>query len=82
MRSLTTKQSEILSWVVEYCLAHDYQPSVREIAEGHGISIKGASDHIAAIEKKGFLRTGKGRPRAMKINGLKYIYQERETDGN
>ena len=60
MKELTVRQNEILSFIKKYIASHYYPPTIREIAEHFGISIKGAHDHIMALRKKGVIRqTGK-----------------------
>ena len=45
-----------------------YPPTVREIGEKFSITVKGAYDHLKAIEKKGFLKTGPNKSRSIVIN--------------
>lgn len=52
---LTPRQQNILDYVQEFQSEHGFPPSIREIGEFFGIrSTNGVSDHLRAIEKKGF----------------------------
>ena len=67
MKSLTERQKEVLSFITRYIAAHKFPPTIREIAEHFAISVKGAYDHVKALEKKGFLRLGENRSRALEL---------------
>ena len=67
MKELTQRQKEVLSFIAEYINAHSYPPTIREIAEYFGISVKGAHDHITALKKKGYLRQTDKRSRTMEL---------------
>ena len=57
---LTPRQQNILDFVQEFQQSNGFPPSIREIGEFFGIrSTNGVSDHLRALERKGFLsRTG------------------------
>ena len=67
MKTLTARQQEVLEFISSYLDAHAYPPTIREIAESFSISVKGAYDHVKALEKKGFLRLGENRSRALEL---------------
>jgi repressor LexA len=67
MKTLTVRQKEVLDSIARYIDLHAYPPTIREIAESFSISIKGAYDHLKALEKKGFLRLGGNRSRALEL---------------
>ncbi|MBN1242473.1 MAG: transcriptional repressor LexA [Spirochaetales bacterium] len=67
MKSLTERQNEVLAFITDHVERHSYPPTIREIAEHFGISVKGAYDHVKALEKKGALRLGENRSRAMEV---------------
>jgi repressor LexA len=64
---LTEKQQLILNFLKESIIESGYPPTVREIGEKFGITVKGAYDHIKAIEKKGFIKTEHNKSRAIII---------------
>jgi repressor LexA len=67
MKTLTARQQEILDFISSYLEGHAYPPTIREIAESFAISVKGAYDHVKALEKKGYLRLGENRSRALEL---------------
>ena len=69
MKVLTTRQREILDFIGQAIEDKGYPPTVREVADSFGISVKGAYDHIKALEKKGQIACGPGRSRAIRILG-------------
>jgi repressor LexA len=67
MRELTKRQKEILDFIRSFIRNHKYPPTIREIAGRFEISVKGAYDHVKALEKKGQIRCDLGRSRAIEI---------------
>jgi len=65
MKELTDRQRQILTFIAEYIKKNSYPPTIREIADHYGISVKGAHDHITALRKKGHLKQVDKRPRTM-----------------
>lgn len=65
---LTPRQQNILDYVQEFQSEHGFPPSIREIGEFFGIrSTNGVSDHLRAIEKKGFLKSTGHQSRSLQI---------------
>jgi repressor LexA len=59
-RKLTQRQEEILRFVVDYIRSNERPPTIRDIAESFDFTVKGAYDHLLALEKKGWIeREGK-----------------------
>lgn len=72
MDDLSPRQREILDFIVAAIDANGVVPSYREIGAALGIgSTNGVSDHIKALERKGYLeRTGgRGSPRSLRVTG-------------
>ena len=67
MKKLTNRQNEVLAFIKEYLLNHHYPPTIREIAAHFSISVKGAYDHVKALEKKGSVRSGSSKSRALEV---------------
>lgn len=56
-KQLTPRQEEVLNLIVQEIEANGFPPTVREIRDLIGVnSIRGASVHLDALEKKGFIR--------------------------
>ena len=57
MRQITDRQKEVLTFIADFTEENVYPPTVREISEHFGISLRAVQDHIAALQKKAtFLR--------------------------
>ncbi len=66
-KKLTDKQDAIFVFIKENIRESGFPPTVREIGEEFGITVKGAYDHIKAIEKKGFIKTEQNKSRAIVV---------------
>lgn len=67
-KDLTDKQQKIYDFIREKISENGFPPTVREIGDQFGITVKGAYDHLKAIEKKGFIKTEQNKSRAIVIN--------------
>lgn len=66
MEALTERQKTVLEFVVEYIRVHRFPPTVREIGRALGIrSTNGVSDHLKALERKGYLERRGMKSRAL-----------------
>ncbi len=69
MKAITKRQSEVLSYIKTFIRDHKFPPTIREISQGFSISVKGAYDHVKALEKKQFIRLGTHRSRTIEVLG-------------
>ena len=76
MKEPTKRQLEVLSFITEYLDDHAYPPTIRELADHFGISVKGAQDHVTALKKKGLLKQGDKKSRTMEL--VKTRYEDRD----
>ncbi|MBQ9495908.1 MAG: repressor LexA [Treponema sp.] len=67
MRKITERQQEVLTFISNYSENNCYPPTVREISGHFGISVRAVQDHIAALQKKGFLTLCEKRPRSIRV---------------
>jgi repressor LexA len=67
MKQLTERQQDLYQFTLKYVEVHKFPPTFREISEHFGITVRGAYDHIKAIERKGWLRCDKNRSRTIEI---------------
>jgi len=67
MRETTKRQQEILDYIAMYIRKNGYPPAIREIAKNFSISLKGATDHLYALRKKGLLEQGDKKYRSIKL---------------
>ncbi len=68
MKDLTKRQSEVLGFIKAFIESHKYPPTIREIAQNFEISVKGAYDHVKALEKKDAISCDTNRSRAIEIH--------------
>src|SRR5688572_19160865 len=65
---LTPRQEKLLRLIENIQATHGYAPSLQELAQAMGISsLQGVKDHLAALERKGYLRRTPGRRRAIEV---------------
>ena len=67
MKGLTDRQKEVLDFIKSYITTNRYPPSIREMAEHLHISVKGAYDHLKALEKKQYIHCNLNRSRAITV---------------
>ncbi len=67
-RGLTDRQREIFDYICDVMRADSRPPTVREIAEHFGFrSPKAATDHLDALERKGYIRRRDRKARNIEI---------------
>ena len=65
---LTARQEKLLRLIENIQAKRGYAPSLQELAQAMGISsLQGVKDHLAALERKGYLRRTPGRRRAIEV---------------
>jgi REP element-mobilizing transposase RayT len=68
MRPLTPRQQAILDFVGEFSRDRGFAPSLREIGEAVGLTnVSAVRGHVAALEKKGYLRKEPDQPRSISV---------------
>lgn len=65
LTELTDRQKAILDFVNEHTRENGFPPSIREIGRHFGIYPATVQDHIAALERKGFLQKKKFQSRTL-----------------
>lgn len=68
MNGLTPRQAQTFRFLVSYHDRHGFAPTVREVAAHLGITVKGAYDHLQALQRKGYIDRSRRRSRAITIN--------------
>jgi repressor LexA len=74
MRKLTPRQQEIYEYLEDHLREHGYPPTLREICANFGMkSTRAASDHLIAIERKGYITRTKDRSRGIELRGPRHV---------
>ena len=76
MKGLTDRQQLVYDYIKSYLKEHGFPPTIREIADNFDVSVKGAYDHVKAIERKGFISTSNNRSRAIELHEAVYPNME------
>ncbi len=64
---LTRRQLDVLRFVRDYLREHALAPTLDEIAERFGVSKVTVHEHLAHLERKGWIRREHGRSRAISL---------------
>jgi repressor LexA len=65
---LTSRQERLLRFIETSLAKQGYVPTLQEMAQAMDIaSLQGVKDHLAALERKGYLRRAPGRRRAIEV---------------
>ncbi len=75
MKELTIRQKEVLEYIKTYIRTYRYPPTVREVADHLKVSVKGAYDHLKALQKKQAIKCNLNRSRAIKVLGDGELYE-------
>ncbi|EID86449.1 SOS regulatory protein LexA [Treponema sp. JC4] len=67
MKGITDRQKEVLDFISDFTEENVCPPTVREIGEHFGISLRAVQDHIAALQKKGFITQAAKRSRSIRV---------------
>jgi len=70
MRALTPRQQEIYEFLAKHLEHNGYPPTLREICTEFGMSsTRAASDHLLALERKGYITRAPDRSRGIELKG-------------
>lgn len=67
MKDITERQKEVLSFISEFTEDNAYPPTVREISNYFGISLRAVQDHLTALSKKGYISQCQKRSRSIRV---------------
>ena len=77
MKEITERQKEILNFISDYQEDNSFPPTVREIGDHFGVSIRAVQDHITALQKKGYITQTQKKSRSIKV-----LVDERKKESN
>ena len=66
--SLTSTQKAVLDYIASFISNRGYPPSLTDIATNFSHTKATAQHYVAELEKKGYLRKGKHKTRALVVN--------------
>ena len=68
MKEATGRQLQVLRFVSSFSAERGYAPTMREIGKALGMdSTNAVNDHVAALERKGYVRRGKMTARSIVV---------------
>ena len=70
------EKNEVLNFISYSTKTNSYPPTVREISDHFNISIRAVQDHIAALQKKGFISIKPKSSRSIKVLQESSSFQE------
>jgi repressor LexA len=80
---LTERQEEIFQYIYEHINENHYPPTLREIADHFKLSsTNGVNDHLAALERKGYLRRCADKSRALEVLKMPQNYNQGNVSKN
>lgn len=82
--ALTRRQQALLTAILDHDRAHGRPPTIREIGDAVGISsTNGVTDHLKALERKGYIERGDNQSRALRplrdVDGKLLLSREQEV---
>jgi len=77
--SLTPKQLRLLTFIRDASRAHGYAPTMQELADEFGVSKVTVFEHIAALQKKGYLKRSRHKARSLRLSADIDFPDERAT---
>jgi repressor LexA len=76
---LTPKQLRLLTFIRDFSSAHGYAPTMQELADEFGVSKVTVFEHIAALQRKGFLSRSRHKARSLRLSEGIAFPDERAT---
>ena len=67
MKEITERQKEVLAFISQFTDDNVCPPTVREIGDHFGISLRAVQDHITALQKKGYISQTQKRSRSIRV---------------
>ena len=67
MKGITDRQKEVLTFISSYTEENSFPPTVRDISNHFGISLRAVQDHILALQKKGYLSQSQKKARSIRV---------------
>lgn len=75
MKQITQVQKNVLNYIADFIDENAYPPTVREISDHFGKSIRAVQDNLVALQKKGYISLVQKKSRSIRI-----LVDERQKD--
>ncbi len=75
MKQITQVQKDVLNYISDFIEENAYPPTVREISDHFGKSIRAVQDNLVALQKKGFITLAQKKSRSIRV-----LVDERQKD--
>lgn len=76
---LTPKQLRVLTFIRDFIHANGYSPTMQELGDEFGVSKVTVFEHVAALQKKRYLRRTKHKARSLRLKSDISFADERPT---
>ncbi len=76
---LTPKQLRVLTFIRDFTHARGYAPTMQELGDEFGVSKVTVFEHIAALQRKGYLKRSKHKARSLRLSDNIAFADERPT---
>lgn len=80
-KSITSRQKQVLELVAAFIREHGIPPTIRDIAALYTCSVKGAYDHVLALQRKGYLERNKLQSRGILLTQKARAELSQGSDG-
>ncbi len=78
---LTNRQREVLEYIAKFMAKAGYSPTVREIGSHFNFAPGSVTDHLRALERKGYLRRDPAKSRTLQILAVAHAHKPVLTSG-
>ena len=75
MKQITQVQKNVLNYIADFIDENAYPPTVREVSDHFGKSIRAVQDNLVALQKKGYISLVQKKSRSIRI-----LLDERQKD--
>lgn len=83
VEGLTELQAQVLMLIIRHVEEHGFQPSMTELAETLGVTVKSVRDRLLQVAQKGYLEfPGKKQERCYRLKGVRFTatVEDREPE--
>ncbi len=67
MKQITQVQRDVLNYIADFIDENAYPPTVREVSEHFGKSIRAVQDNMVALQKKGYISLAQKKSRSIRV---------------